>query len=174
MNSFPTPPPKKKKKNSIKQLERQLGRVNCRLLKQQRRKAKQLRRKVRQQQQALPKHAVDIDVTIEKGASELVASDVQVDVGEASTSGREHAHETGAVPLAGRKRDLDSSSDSGPAVMGDSDALAIVPLTPDDDHWGVVRRSLREHKKPKPYFEVASSSLPMLKAKQGLKVSFFK
>ena len=75
------------------------------LLKQQRRKVRQLRRKVRRQ---LPKHAVDMDVTIEKDASELVASDVQVDVGEASTSGREHAHETGAVPLAGRKRDLDS------------------------------------------------------------------
>ena len=67
------------------------------LLKQQRRKAKQLRRKVRQQQRALPKHAVDIDVTVGKDASELVASDVQADVGEASTSGREHAHETSAV-----------------------------------------------------------------------------
>ena len=144
------------------------------LLKQQRTKAKQQRRKVRQQQQALPKHAVDIDVTIEKDASELVASDVQVDVGEASTSGREHAHEIGTLPLAGRTRDLDSSSDSGPAVAGDSNALAIMPLTPDDDHGGVVRRSLREHKKPKPYFEVASSSLPVLKAKQGLKVGFFK
>ena len=121
----------------------------------------------------MPKHAVDIDVTIGKDASELVASDVQVDVGEASTSGREHAHETGVVPLAGRKRDLESSSDSEPAIAGDSNALAIVPLTPDDDHGGVVRRSLREHKKPKPYFEVASSSLPVLKAKQGLKVGFF-
>ena len=97
-----------------------------------------------------------------------------MDVGEASTSGREHAHETSAVPLAGRKRDLDSSSDSGLANAGDSNALAIVPLTPDDDHGGVVRRSLREHKKPKPYFEVTSSSPPVLKAKHGLKVGFFK
>ena len=69
---------------------------------------------------------------------------------------------------------MDSSSDSGPAVADDSNALAIVPLTPDDNHGGVVRRSLREHKKPKPYFEVASSSLPVLKAKQGLKVGFLK
>ena len=84
------------------------------------------------------------------------------------------AHETGTVPLASRKRDLDSSSDSGPAVAGDSHALAIMPLTPDDDHGGVVRRSLREHKKPKPYFKGASSSLPVLKARHGLKVGFFK
>lgn len=52
--------------------------------------------------------------------------------------------------------------------------VLVVPLTP-DDHGGVnvvnvVRRSPREHKKPKPCFEVASSSLPVLKAKQGLRV----
>ena len=52
------------------------------------------------------KHVVDIDVAVEGAATELVASDVQVDVGEASTSGPEHAHGTDAVPLAGRKRDL--------------------------------------------------------------------
>jgi len=144
-------------------------------LRQQRRKVKQLRRKIRRQNQALPKHVVDIDVTVADNALELVASDVHVDTGETSTSGREHAHEAhDGVPSAGKKRDLESGSDSEPAPAGDSDALAIVPLTPDDDHGASVRRSSREHKKPKPYFELASASLSGLKPKQGLKAGFLK
>ncbi|KAL3135297.1 hypothetical protein ABBQ32_007495 [Trebouxia sp. C0010 RCD-2024] len=57
------------------------------LLKQQRRRAKQARRKVRRRRRALPpaRDAADIDVTVAKGALELVASDVQVGSGEAST-----------------------------------------------------------------------------------------
>ncbi|KAL3135039.1 hypothetical protein ABBQ32_007986 [Trebouxia sp. C0010 RCD-2024] len=146
------------------------------LLKQQRRRAKQARRKVRRQRRALPpaRDAADIDVTVAKGAFELVASDVQVGSGETSTSGHEHVCGAGAIPSAGKKRDLESGSDSEPVVAGDTDALAIVPLTPDDDHGGSVRRSSREHKKPKPYFELASTSLSVPKAKQGLKSGFFK
>ncbi|KAL3132767.1 hypothetical protein ABBQ32_008586 [Trebouxia sp. C0010 RCD-2024] len=109
-----------------------------------------------------------------KGALELVASDVQVGSGETSTSGHEHVCGAGAIPSAGKKRDLESGSDSEPVVAGDTDALAIVPLTPDDDHGGSFRRSSREHKKPKPYFELASTSLSVPKAKQGLKSGFFK
>ena len=146
------------------------------LLKQQRRKAKQVRRKIRRQNLGLPKHVVDIDVTVGDGALELVASDVQVNTGEveASVSGSEHAHEADIAPSAGKKRDLESGSDSEPAGAGDSNALAIVPLTPDDDHGVTVRRSSREHKKPKPYFEAASASLSGPKAKQGLRAGFFK
>ncbi|KAL3135036.1 hypothetical protein ABBQ32_007983 [Trebouxia sp. C0010 RCD-2024] len=146
------------------------------LLKQQRRRAKQARRKVRRQRRALPptRDAADIDVTVAKGALELVASDVQVGSGEASTSGHEHVRGAGAIPSAGKKRDLESGSDSEPVVASDSGALAIVPLTPDDDHGGSVRRSSREHKKPKPYFELASTSLSVPKAKPGLKSGFFK
>lgn len=144
-------------------------------LRQQRRKVKQLRRKIRRQNQALPKHVVDIDVTVADGALELVASDVHVDTGETSTSGREHAHEAhDGVPFAGKKRELESGSDSEPAPAGDSNALAIVPLTPDDDHGAGVRRSSREHKKPKPYFELASASLSGLKPKQGLRAGFLR
>lgn len=55
-------------------------------LRQQHRKVKQLRRKIRQQNQALPKHVVDIDVTVADGGLELLASDVHVDTGETSTS----------------------------------------------------------------------------------------
>ncbi|KAL3160083.1 hypothetical protein ABBQ32_010865 [Trebouxia sp. C0010 RCD-2024] len=132
------------------------------LLKQQRRRAKQARRKVRRQRRALPlaRDAADIDVTVAKG--------------ETSTSGHEHVCGAGAIPSAGKKRDLESGSDSEPVVAGDTDALAIVPLTPDDDHGDSVRRSSREHKKPKPYFELASTSLSVPKAKQGLKSGFFK
>ncbi|KAL3157322.1 hypothetical protein ABBQ32_011806 [Trebouxia sp. C0010 RCD-2024] len=146
------------------------------LLKQQRRRAKQARRKVRRQRRALPpaRDAADIDVTVAKGALELVASDVQVGSGETSTSGHEHVRGAGAIPSAGKKRDLESGSDSEPVVASDSAALAIVPLTPDDDHGGSVRRSSREHKKPKPYFELASTSLSVPRAKQGLKSGFFK
>ncbi|KAL3138217.1 hypothetical protein ABBQ32_006037 [Trebouxia sp. C0010 RCD-2024] len=138
---------------------------------EQRRRAKQARRKVRRQRRALPpaRDAADIDVTVAKGALELVASDVQVGSGETSTSGHEHVCGAGAIPSAGKKRDLESGSDSELVVAGDTDALAIVPLTPDDDHGGSVRRSPREHKKPKPYFELASTSLSVPKAKQGLK-----
>lgn len=143
------------------------------LLKQQRRRARQARRKIRRQNRALPKHVVDIDVTVGDGALELVASDVQVGTGEASTSGRERAHDAG-VPSAGKKRELESGSDTEPAVACDSDALAIVPLTPDDDHGAAVRRSSREHKKPKPYFELASASLSGPRPKQGLKAGFLK
>ncbi|KAL3150207.1 hypothetical protein ABBQ32_000066 [Trebouxia sp. C0010 RCD-2024] len=146
------------------------------LLKQQRRRAKQARRKVRRQRRALPpaRDAADIDVTVAKGALELVASDVQVGSGETSTSGHEHVCGAGAIPSAGKKRDLESGSDSEHVVAGDTDALAIVPLTPDDDHGGSVRRSSREHKKPKPYFELASTSLSVPTAKRGLKSGFFK
>ncbi|KAL3141647.1 hypothetical protein ABBQ32_004876 [Trebouxia sp. C0010 RCD-2024] len=121
----------------------------------QRRRAKQARRKVKRQRRALPpaRDAADIDVTVAKGALELVASDVQVGSGGTSTSGHEHVCGAGAIPSAGKKRDLESGSDSEPVVAGDTDALAIVPLTPDDDHGGSVRRSSREHKKPKPYYK---------------------
>lgn len=143
------------------------------LFKQQRRRAKQLRRKVKQQNLALPKHAADIDVTVRPDALELVASDVYVDNGEVSTSGREHAREADVVPSSlGKKRVLESGSDSEPAIAGDTNVLAIVPLTPDDDHGAGVRRSCREHKKPKPYFEVASSLPSAPKAKRGLRAGF--
>ncbi|KAL3162553.1 hypothetical protein ABBQ32_010205 [Trebouxia sp. C0010 RCD-2024] len=95
------------------------------LLKQQRRRAKQARRKVRRQQRALPpaRDAADIDVTVAKGALELVAGDVQVGSGETSTSGHEHVCGAGAIPSAGKKRDLESGSDSEPVVAGDTYAL---------------------------------------------------
>ncbi|KAL3147143.1 hypothetical protein ABBQ32_002652 [Trebouxia sp. C0010 RCD-2024] len=116
------------------------------LLKQQRRRAKQARRKVRRQRRALPpaRDAADIDVTVAKGALELVASDMQVGSGETSTSGHEHVCGAGAIPSAGKKRDLESGSDSEPVVAGDTDALAIVPLTPDDDHGGEMSIPFRQ------------------------------
>ncbi|KAL3150211.1 hypothetical protein ABBQ32_000070 [Trebouxia sp. C0010 RCD-2024] len=92
------------------------------LLKQQRRRAKQARRRVRRQRRALPpaRDAADIYVTVAKGALELVASDVQVGSGETSTSGHEHVCGAGAIPSAGKKRDLESGSDSEPVVAGDT------------------------------------------------------
>ncbi|KAL3155277.1 hypothetical protein ABBQ32_013100 [Trebouxia sp. C0010 RCD-2024] len=102
--------------------EQRNSRASETLLKQQRRRAKQARRKVRRQRRALPpaRDAADIDVTVAKGALELVASDVQVGSGEASTSGHEHVRGAGAIPSAGKKRDLESGSDSEPVVASDS------------------------------------------------------
>ena len=99
------------------------------LLKQQRRRAKQARRKLRQRRRGLPaaRDARDIDVAVAEGALELVASDMHVGVEGASTSGHGHVYEADVVPLTGRKRDLESGSDSEPALAGDS-TLAIVPL----------------------------------------------
>lgn len=57
---------------------------------------------------------------VAEGALELVASDVHVGVEEASASGQGHVHEADAVPSAGRKKDLESGSDSEPALAGDS------------------------------------------------------
>ena len=144
------------------------------LLKQQRRRARSLRRKIKKHRQALPEPAQDIDVTPKEGAVELTAGDLAVDTGQASTSGREAADSVVAVPSAGRKRDLESQSgsDSEPALASSSEVLAIVPVTPDDDHGEGVRRSSREHKKPKPYYEMASAVEPVPKAGRGLKAGF--
>ena len=143
------------------------------LLKQQRRRRKMMRRRVKKSQ-ALLGLAQDIDVTVKEAAVELTASDLAVDMGQASTSGREHDDPAVVVPSAGRKRDLEShsGSDSEPALASDSEALAIVPVTPDDDHGEGVRRSSREHKKPKPYYELATAVESVPRAKSGLKAGF--
>ena len=145
------------------------------LLRQQRRKVKNVRRKIRREQaKAKAKAPSGVDVTIHASAVELTADDVSVDTGEASTSGLDHAAVAGATPSAGKKRDLESGSDSEPAAATDSDALAIVPVTPDDDHGVGVRRSSREHKKARPFYEVPVTSLPVSKPKKGLKAGFLK
>ncbi len=59
-----------------------------------------------------------------------------------------------------------ATSPASPATSSDlaeaplSDSLAIVPLTPDDDHAQGLRRSIREHKKPRPYCTGAQSEPP--------------
>ena len=101
------------------------------------------------------------------------ADNVDVNTNEASTSGLEHASHAAATPSAGKKRDLDSGSDSDVVGTVDSEALAIVPVTPNDDHGGDgVRRSAKEHKKAKPYYETPSASLPAPKAKRASRLAF--
>ena len=109
-------------------------------------------------------------MTPKEGAVELTAGDLAVDTGQASASGREVADSTVAVPSAGRKRGLESQSgsDSEPALAGSSEVLAIVPVTPDDDRGEGVRRSSREHKKPKPYYDMASAVEPVSKAGRAI------
>ena len=60
-----------------------------------------------------------------------------------------------ASPLAGKRRGPESVSDaesSGTAEAPSADNLAMVPLTPSDSHAVSLRRSSREHKKPRPYY----------------------
>ncbi len=60
-----------------------------------------------------------------------------------------------ASPLAGKRRGPESTSDaesSETAEAPTADSLALVPLTPDDSHAHTLRRSSREHKKPRPYY----------------------
>ena len=65
-----------------------------------------------------------------------------------------------ASPLAGKRRGPESMSDaesSGTAEAPAVDSLALVPLTPDDSHALSLRRSSREHKKPRPYYAPSQS-----------------
>ena len=72
-----------------------------------------------------------------------------------------------ASPSAGKRRGPESVSDtesSGTAEAPSADNLAMVPLTPGDSHAVGLRRSSREHKKPRPYY-VGSEVEPPLTAR---------
>ncbi|KAL3136573.1 hypothetical protein ABBQ38_005819 [Trebouxia sp. C0009 RCD-2024] len=79
-------------------------------------------------------------------------------------------------PLTGKRRDPESGSESSDSPEAPSaDSLAIVPVTPDDGHAQGLRRSLREHKKPRPYYSAAEPQPPdKLPASKGLQRGFFK
>lgn len=79
-----------------------------------------------------------------------------------------------APPLTGKRRDPESGSESSDLPEAPSaDSLAIVPVTPDDGHAQGLRRSLREHKKPRPYYSAAEPRPPdKLPAGKGLQRGF--
>ncbi len=79
-----------------------------------------------------------------------------------------------APPLTGKRRDPESGSESSDLPEAPSaDSLAIVPVTPDDGHAQGLRRSLREHKKPRPYYSAAEPQPPdKLPAGKGLQRGF--
>ena len=52
------------------------------------------------------------------------------------------------------------SKPSGTAEAPSADSLAMVPLTPDDAHASNLRRSSREHKKPRPYYAASQAEPP--------------
>ena len=83
-----------------------------------------------------------------------------------------------ASPLAGKRRGPESMSDaesSGTAEAPTADSLALVPLTPDDSHGPSLRRSLREHKKPRPYYTVSPAEPPdKPSTSKGLQRGFLK
>ncbi len=68
-----------------------------------------------------------------------------------------------ASPLAGRRRgpgSMSNADSSGTAEASTADSLALVLLTPDDSHAPSLRRSSREHKKPRPYYEASQAEPP--------------
>ena len=83
-----------------------------------------------------------------------------------------------ASPLAGKRRGPESMSDaesSGTTEAPTADSLALVPLTPDDSHAPSLRRSSREHKKPRPYYTVSPAEPPdKPSTSKGLQRGFLK
>ena len=65
-----------------------------------------------------------------------------------------------ASPLAGKRRGPESVSDAesaGVEEIANADSLAMVPLTPCDTLGHSLRRSSRDHKKPRPYYAGAQA-----------------
>jgi len=66
-----------------------------------------------------------------------------------------------ASPLAVKTRGPESNSESfGTAEAPSADSFALVPLTPDDSRAPSLRRSSREHKKPRPYYAASQAEPP--------------
>ena len=83
-----------------------------------------------------------------------------------------------ASPLAGKRRGPESVSGSESSEIAEApsvDSLAMVPMTPGEPHAFSLRRSSREHKKPKPYYAGALAEPPdKLSSGKGLQRGFFK
>jgi len=80
-----------------------------------------------------------------------------------------------AAAFTGKRHDPESGSESSGLVEAPfADALAMVPLTPGDGQAQGLRRSLREHKKPRPYYAGAEPQPPYKQpAGKGLQHGFF-
>ena len=83
-----------------------------------------------------------------------------------------------ASPLAGKRRGPESVSGSESSEIAEApsvDSLAMVPMTPGEPHAFSLRRSSREHKKPKPYYAGALAEPPYkLSSGKGLQRGFLK
>ena len=83
-----------------------------------------------------------------------------------------------ASPLAGKRRGPESMSDaesSGTAEAPAADSLALVPLKPDDTQALSLRRSPREHKKPRPCHASSQTEPPdKPSTSKGLQRGFLK
>ena len=83
-----------------------------------------------------------------------------------------------ASPLAGKRRGPESVSGSESSEIAEApsvDSLAMVPMTPGEPHAFSLRRSSREHKKPKPYYAGALAEPPdKLSSGKGLQRGFLK
>ncbi|DBA79435.1 TPA: hypothetical protein ACH3X2_007709 [Trebouxia sp. C0005] len=83
-----------------------------------------------------------------------------------------------ASPLAGKRRGLDSVSDVeslGAAEAPSADSLALVPLTPNESIAPSLRRSSRDHKKPRPNHAASQVEPPeKLSTGKGVQRGFLK
>ena len=88
------------------------------------------------------------------------------------------SHAGAASPLAGKRRGPESVSGSESSEIAEApsvDSLAMVPMTPGEPHAFSLRRSSREHKKPKPYYAGALAEPPdKLSSGKGLQRGFLK
>ncbi|DBA71595.1 TPA: hypothetical protein ACH3X2_001060 [Trebouxia sp. C0005] len=83
-----------------------------------------------------------------------------------------------ASPLAGKRRGPESMSDVeslGAAEAPSDDSLVLVPSTPDGSHAPSLRRSSRDHKKPRPYYAASQVEPPdKPSTSKGLRRGFLK
>ena len=69
---------------------------------------------------------------------------------------------------------MSNAESSGTAEASTADSLALVPLTPDDSHAPSLRRSSREIKKPRPYYEASQAEPPDKPPTKGLQRGYLK
>lgn len=165
------------------------------LAKQAHRKAKRVKRQAKkrqkEQQQQPPSEEVGAQVeSVLVGELPTVAEDMAVLEANAGDDPAlvSHSVEAGeplavsshddlpgtSAPLTGKRRDPESGSDSSD-VASVSASLAIVPATPEEDCAHGLRRSSREHKKPRPYYAETPPQPPdKPTVGKGLQRGFFK
>ena len=98
--------------------------------------------------------------------------------GQPAPVSHQHADDTSLHVLQPRDAQVAIVSGSESSEIAEApsvDSLAMVPMTPGEPHAFSLRRSSREHKKPKPYYAGALAEPPdKLSSGKGLQRGFLK